>query len=234
MTSLGPAAGRSSCGELRGYSQHYRDGTAPCAPCLTAHADWMRGYRARMYLAGGPLTIDATGTRRRLQALARIGHPYQAIADELGVVRSCVQQWTSNRRVTRVTAARVVELYEAWSMRPGPSSKSRARAEAAGWPPPLAWDDDSIDDPAARPVAGTQLVGDVDEVAVARARRGEPVPLTRAERRAAIAALTAEGLTAAEVAERLGMTKKAVRRRQGDRRRTASGLTTSTSSATAA
>jgi transposase-like protein len=206
------ATSTSACGELRGYSQHYRDDTPPCGPCLTAHADWMRGYRARMYLAGGPLTIDATGTRRRLQALARIGHTYQAIAEELGVVRSCVQQWAGNRRVHRRTAAQVAELYDAWSMTVGPSSKSRARAEAAGWPPPLAWDDESIDDPATQPDLGADRAVDVDEVAVQRARRGERVPLTRAEHRAAVAALTADGLTAAAVAERLGTTPRAIKK----------------------
>lgn len=52
----------------------------------------------------------------------------------------------------------------------------------------------------------------VDEIAVERACAGDPVRLTRAERRAAVAALDRYGYTARVIGGRLGITMRAVQR----------------------
>lgn len=52
----------------------------------------------------------------------------------------------------------------------------------------------------------------VDEVAVARACHGEPVPLTRLERAEAVRRLTKRGMGAKEIARRLRMSMRQVQR----------------------
>jgi hypothetical protein len=53
------------------------------------------------------------------------------------------------------TRARVIAVYDdLWDQQPAPSRESRIarrRALARGWWPALAWDDDTIDDPASAP-----------------------------------------------------------------------------------
>lgn len=102
--------------------------------------------------------VDATGSRRRLQALMAVGWSVQAVADA-----STVSKWTLYRcmrepQVFAGTAVAVREVYERmWDQAPPESTRfertvagrSRARAAAEGWPPPMAWD--RIDDPAAEP-----------------------------------------------------------------------------------
>ncbi len=103
--------------------------------------------------------VDATGTRRRLQALAAIGWTFAQMADHLGYNdATTVHHWTRSTRVTQSTAAAAAELYDAAWDKPQPPSlaadRSRRTAARKGWPPPLAWDDDEIDDPNARPHLG--------------------------------------------------------------------------------
>lgn len=97
--------------------------------------------------------IGATGTRRRLQALAAIGYTIEHLCSQHGFARETLRTLRrgSKREVSAVTAAAVEAAYAVLSMVPGPSSVSRDRAVARGWVPPLAWDDDAIDDPAASP-----------------------------------------------------------------------------------
>lgn len=58
---------------------------------------------------------------------------------------------------------------------------------------------------------------DVDEVAVLRAVRGDHLRLTTAEREAAIDELDRAGLSAAEVADRIGCSERTVMRRRVQR-----------------
>jgi predicted DNA-binding protein (UPF0251 family) len=115
--------------------------------------------------------------------------------------------------VTRSTAARVARLYDLLSMRPGPSPIAKRRALAKGWAPPLAWDDDTIDDPRARariaPAPTPDLAGYIDEIAVNEAVLGRHVQLTKAEKREAARRLARMGLTTAEVGARMGVSQEA-------------------------
>lgn len=150
------------------------------------------------------LTIDATGTIRRLQGLVAIGHTQIALARRL---RWRQENFASviNGELPRVTSAIAdsVEMLflELWSHPVQTVAGDRVRevAHRRGWVSPLAWDD--IDDPAELPnVAGRSLRpanpfdpdGPTIEVTVvARAVRGIRTKVTTAERRLAVAALHA-------------------------------------------
>jgi DNA-binding CsgD family transcriptional regulator len=114
---------------------------------------------------------NACGVRRRLQALVALGHPPARLARELGISQQCVRRLlqAETRRVRLSLHTGVSELYgRLWNQMPGertgrdrqPAETARAKAQAAGWPPPMALDDDRIDDPAYRPrIAWRRAVG---------------------------------------------------------------------------
>lgn len=104
-------------------------------------------------VAGGTGLVDATGTRRRLQALRAAGWSAQALAEQLDCSESMVCKRNWQPVVRAATAAQVAELFDRLQLIPGPSERARRYAARNGWPPPLAWDDD-IDDPAAQPDLG--------------------------------------------------------------------------------
>jgi len=149
--------------------------------------------------------VDATGTRRRLQALVATGWTQAQLAAQLGMLPGNFGAMMRRAQVTAGTARAVRQLYDRlWDQPPDPQewrakiSASRARNHAAvsGWPPPLAWDDEAIDDPAAVPADGWQRTGR---------------PLTPAELAADAADLiTSQGYTRQHAAERLGVTKAAL------------------------
>lgn len=119
---------------------------------------------------GSAALTDATGTRRRLQALVTIGWPKSRLAARLGMLPANFGDVMTRDQVTAGTARAVAALYdELWDTAPAEGSHrekigaSRARnyARARGWVPPLAWDDDAIDDPGAVPAGGWQRKRDV-------------------------------------------------------------------------
>jgi hypothetical protein len=103
--------------------------------------------------------IGATGTTRRLRALAAAGWPLQRIAEAMGWTPNNISVLVSASTVTVRTARLVRTVYNRlWNVDPathGASlpgiSHAKARAEQERWAPPAAWDDDTIDDPAAFP-----------------------------------------------------------------------------------
>lgn len=122
-----------------------------CRPCKDARAAWQRGYAARRYLARGALSVDAAGTQRRLRALAAIGWSFVELGHRLGMGGCVVSRIAvANSRVLLATAEKVSALYDELSMIPGGNKTVVTRARMKGWAPPLAWDDDSIDDPSAK------------------------------------------------------------------------------------
>lgn len=172
---------------------------------------------ARAYLQG-PNRIDATGTVRRLRALAVIGWDVYTLADRLSWdwhrvsrIRTGAQQM-----VLRDTARAIAAIYDELAARRGPSARAALDARQRGWQPPLAWDDDTIDDPTAEPNVSCPV--DIDEIAVERAIAGGRVRLTRTERDHVIRVLAAAGHDDAEIARRLHMNHSAVgqyRKRHG-------------------
>lgn len=109
----------------------------------------------RLDLAAGA-KVDGTGTTRRIQALVAVGWSLSKIAAELGVLPSNFTKVAHGRRdVTAGTRKAVAALYDRWNLTPPLATKydliayrrSLAYAKARGWLPPLALDDDRIDDP---------------------------------------------------------------------------------------
>ena len=128
-----------------------------------AMTDYRRtGYRRRFGAAtaaaivnhGRPTRgqIGATGTRRRLQALAVMGWTVRDIQERSGLPWSTLAS-VRNGTTTAVnvsTADRVAEVFAELAMKPGPSTQGKSTAERKGWAGPLCWDD--IDDPDEQPV----------------------------------------------------------------------------------
>ena len=105
--------------------------------------------------------MDAAGTRRRLQALVAIGWSGRSLAGRLGIEPAHLSRILRGRpAVSAGTARRARALYdELWDQPPTQdtrgerisAAKARAHAARQGWPPPLAWDDDDIDEVGAAP-----------------------------------------------------------------------------------
>lgn len=123
------------------------DGSKPARRVRAATAHKLLAVRADQ-LADGAY-IDATGTTRRLQALVAIGHSQTALARRIGwTVANLNVIVLGNRDYVTVDTARLVAaLYDELSMTPGTSARARTVAGKHGWLPPLAWDDDDIDNP---------------------------------------------------------------------------------------
>lgn len=103
--------------------------------------------RDQLYKTAGDFDrVPAVGARRRLQALGAIGHPL------VSVVAYFVATETLKPETQHITAKSwrtIRDSYNRLSMTTGTRTQARNRARRAGWPPPLAWDDDTIDDPRA-------------------------------------------------------------------------------------
>ena len=160
----------------------------------------------------GTRHIAAAGTSRRLQALAVLGWPLSTLAAQLGVTPQAVASYRRRPTVSVETARTVRGLYDQTSMCTGPSTRSALAALRAGWVPPLAWDEDTIDDPDATPELDQELPSGLDEVAIWRACMGEATDLTDAERRHAASTLAGRGLNDSEIAERLEVCSRTVLR----------------------
>lgn len=202
------------------YNAYSYDGCR-CDPCTRAHTAAL-GARRREIVYGrwGPW-VNPAGTVRRLQALAALGWPMSTVAAHIGVDAAQTRRLCrgdTRRRMHRDTAARVAAVYDRLSMsRPTRwthrNDRIVAAAAAAGWVPPLAWDDDDIDNPDAQPtLAGP--TGVLDGVAVARYTAGTlqhrcghryAPELLEAVRR-----MTAAGLADTDIGARVGMNRDAV------------------------
>lgn len=147
----------------------------------------------KLDLAGGA-KVDGIGTRRRLQALVALGYPQAWLGREIGVGNiGRTIHGGGDGLVMKATADLVTALYERLSMTLNQptthremiaASRSRAYAKQHGWLPPLALDDDHIEDPDYSPVVPLESVaGDLDEQAIWRRMQGDKtVRLTKTEK----------------------------------------------------
>ncbi len=113
----------------------------------------------------------------------------------------------------RTTADRIAAVYEQlWHRTPtGPAvERTQHWAERFGYVEPWRWEGIEIDDPFAEPLP---LPDDVDMIAVEEVVAGHRfIRLTRAERRIAVREMNAMGLTAPQIAERVGLSSRSVTR----------------------
>jgi hypothetical protein len=170
--------------------------------------------------------IDATGTRRRLQALAAIGWTTDLLAAHLGRRPNSLRRSMTSGSVTAGTARAVTSLYEQlWNTRPPrATAEQRAATDAAqahaarqGWLAPLAWDDIDTDPTPPAPTPRPLQRNDIDEIAVERALAGDNISyddLTPVEQQEVIRQLSARGTSIRGIAAQLGTTKRTVSRRR--------------------
>lgn len=125
--------------------------------------------------------VPASGTIRRVQAMAVAGWPISRTFREAGLAPQTTGRVMTARFVSADVARAIAAVYARYSgASPGLCGVShiharaaRDRATAAGWAPPAAWDDDTIDDPEAIPQwtghCGTSRGADI------HARHGTPL-----------------------------------------------------------
>lgn len=144
-------------------------------------------------LPGGTV-IDASGTRRRIQALVAIGWSQSKIAARLGWTPANLSALLRRDRTIAATARAVRDLYEElWDQAPPEdthrdkiaAARARNHATKCGWLPPAAWDDDLIDIPDDQlPAELARRVALMDEDELRRCasavQKGERSPLIRA------------------------------------------------------
>lgn len=169
-------------------------------------------------LADGAV-VDGTGTRRRLRAFVVAGWTQAQVAEQLGMNPANFGPLIlGQREPTAATARRVQTFYDQmWNVPPAPANRwelgacnrARRRAAAMGWAPALAWDEDTIDDPAALP----NLAGRHDEATVLAwlAEQAEPDDATYADRVEVLRRLMDAGFTTARQLQALtGLPEPAV------------------------
>lgn len=140
-------------GTYAGYINHYLGPDADrraCYECRVARARYQKTLNRDKYVYRQEKRyIDATGTRRRIRALVRMGWSLAEIGRRAKPDAKEPSGWvynlTTQDKVHVNTAARIKYVYDRISHRQGPSSAAMKRGIRAGWAPPMAWDD--IDDP---------------------------------------------------------------------------------------
>lgn len=146
-----------------------------------------------------PRRKDATGSRRRLQALRILGHTRYNVATRLGITPDRIKHITNctTNTVTVAEAAAIARLYRQLCTIPGPSQQTATIARKAGWHGPLAWDD--IDDPDCLPET---------EHRTSRGTAGSRPKVYADPSR--VAELTAANWTAEQIANEIGCHKRSV------------------------
>lgn len=151
----GCAASRHATASAR---RHYG---CVCPDAVAANRRYARyQYAGKAHLCPGiEHRVDATGSRRRIQALYAVGYLEGDLARRLGYtnrkrVIPFMHNTNSRGRVYQSTASKVSALYDELRDLPGPSAQQRARAPRFGWHRPDEWDTADIDDPDSTPAAG--------------------------------------------------------------------------------
>lgn len=102
----------------------------------------------------GPGILPAIGTGRRIRGLSVMGWSQSYLAERMGVQLQTVNAALRNRVVSSRHAATIGALFDELHLSRGPSGLTVSRALAKGWLPPLAWDEELIDDPETTPDVG--------------------------------------------------------------------------------
>lgn len=219
IRTLGRATGLSGTAIheiIHGSNTHVQRATATAVARLSLQ---------RIYSTQSTGHVPRIGAVRRIEALMAMGWGHEAIA-KAGAPGTAA---LLNRRGHLVTIGRwrqIKEVYDTLSMTPGPSALTRGWAKALGYAPPLAWDDDTIDDPTATPTGdrnhhidhrdtGHNGIGHdlQDPVAIERAiTEPAPVTLTDNERTSAVRAMAERAETDNQIADQLGISSRTVLR----------------------
>lgn len=150
----------------------------------------------------GTATVDAVGTRRRLEALQAIGYSTRYLAARLGAGPKTPLQVARRDRVRAATARGVAALYTELECTAGPSRRVSITARARGFLTPAWWDAETIDDPNIGP----------DGIYTYRQSGRSLADAANAPRGARIDMLLRAGLSRQQVADRLGVPLRYVNR----------------------
>jgi hypothetical protein len=103
------------------------------------------------------------GAQRRVRALMARVWPLEEIAQQVGIDTAGLERLLAQRMASPGQVRWIAEVYELlWDQLPPLGTVAQreaadaafARARRSRWAPPMAWDDDVLDDPAGRPAAG--------------------------------------------------------------------------------
>lgn len=172
-----------------GRNRHAREGTRTCAHCR----DQFRRYTTVLRLdklAGRSRLVSTVGTRRRVQALARLGWTQRYICERVGITPSKLNKVIClHDKVGRELPDRIAALYRELILaeKLGPDQRVRRYAERMGWPGPFDWDD--IDDPDAVPACEIERCHAealaIEKLSQRREQRAQRTPEERDRDRAA-------------------------------------------------
>ncbi|QRY43139.1 helix-turn-helix transcriptional regulator [Mycolicibacterium boenickei] len=120
--------------------------------CLDTHQRVMAVPVPRGLVDGGGW-VPVVGSQRRIRALMAIGWTQGRIAEEtgLGTGRAVSSVLNARTYVSARVAKSISDAFDRLHMTAGPSDLLVRRARIWGWPLPLQWDEDAIDDPDAQP-----------------------------------------------------------------------------------
>ena len=170
----------------------------------------------RIYTEQAAGHLPRVGAVRRVQALMAMGWSHHDLA-VAGAPNTAGLLASSGHLVTVGRWRQVRDVYDRLSMTPGPSPQTRGWARALGYAPPLAWDEDTIDDPTAsarglvRAGPGAEVV---DMVAVRRTidAVSTGAALSSGEQREVVRLMASSGASDAQIARRLGVVDRTVMR----------------------
>ncbi|MFG3287335.1 hypothetical protein ACGF3G_00735 [Streptomyces sp. NPDC048179] len=168
-------------------------------------------------------TMRSLGARRRLRALHALGWPTPDLAAALGWAVHKAGNVLAEYPVPVIDYLAVCALYDQrWTWVPedhgipaGEAEQARLAAEIGQCASPLAWDDEALDDPKARPRTGPtdKSFGAADPAAALRRLDGDNVALSGRTRTLAIAyGARYLDMPWDVMAERLGMDEESLRR----------------------
>lgn len=180
--------------------------------CRNAAARYQK-QRTYDHLQGRPRKVDATGTRRRIEALTALGWDWQQIANHAGRTRQWVTAVHRRPTVYTATADLIAHVYDELSMQVPTGrwvARTRNYATRKGWThPPLAWEHVDIDAPDARPDLGppkTPHDAPVDEAAIWRRLHGDrTIHLRPGETKEVVRRALAQGMTTPQIRHQLGI-----------------------------
>lgn len=143
--------------------------------------------------------IPAIGAARRLQALIANGWAQSELAELLDAEVARISDLVHGKQefVTADRYRSICDLFDKLQLVPGSSKHARTVSVKHGWALPLEWDEELIDDPTAQPIR-------------ARRTRRDNVYGPMVERREKVRELTERGLSAGEIAARLGVSERQI------------------------
>jgi DNA-binding phage protein len=162
-TGMGLAGIAKHTGVNRGSLDHLLYGSGhipPAAQIRTENAQALLAYWPSLDDYEDGATIDGTGTRRRMQALAVAGWPSRAVHRRIQIGNpQSIEKLRACTKVTARLARAIRDFYnevsaktaEDYGIEPWVAGRTRTFAAKAQWAGSEAWDDDTIDDPDALP-----------------------------------------------------------------------------------